>query len=508
VLGVSVAGFVSSSTPPTTAIPSRAIFASTGSDGKQHLYALDLNIANSGAGGPTPQQITNLSVPASQAICAAGQLQSTLTDPTTLAVVVYVVTPTAGSQPGTQGYCGPGGGTYQLAHYTDSASTAPVTLSLPGGTTNFSALVNDGNFSPLYTANGTLGGVTLYDDSDQTLLFYSGESFSSGSTVLSGISEPTGIFSRTVLYGADFIPLGNVLFDATNGGVAGANRVSLVGNGTEATDVVFFVGSVASAVADANNLYFIGTPNSSSTAAIYKEPLSFGEVAPQLSTALQGISGAVGTTLVWSNGSALIFESEFDNAGAPSYTLSSVPTGSTSSSATTIAGPISGALATAFMAAPAAGAASTDLLFLTTNSAGSSISYSSSVMSATGTVQLTQTNTVLGSFNTSSTELDGDVWEVSGITDTGGGYGGGTLKQLDVATLTATSLTTTGGTAYVVPSNNIATLDGFTGTTTAVGQLLPLPPSTAGSIGLVMDTASHLIAPVQFNNSNVVLLAP
>jgi hypothetical protein len=501
-------GFINGSTPPTTETPSRAIFASTGPDGNQHLYALDLTIADSGPSGPTPQQITNLSVPSSQAICQAGQLQSTLTDPTTLAVVVYVVTPAAGSQPGTTGYCGPGGGTYELAHYTDTASTSPVTLTLPGGTSMYSALQNDGPFSTLYMSNGTLGGVTLWDASDETLLFYTGESFSSGVTVLSNVSAPIGIFSRTVLYGADFVPGLSELFDTTSAGSSQANHLSLQ-SGDSPYDSIFFVGTVASAVADDNNLYFIGTPNGSSTAAIYKEPLSFSSVAPVLSTAPQSISGAEQSILVWSNDSALIFENIFENSGAASYTLSSVPTDSSSSTATTIAGPISGDLTTAFMAAPNAGPASGNLLFLTTSSGStSSPSYSSSVLSATGAVQLTQSNTVLGSFNTLSTELSGSVWEVEGITDTNGAYGGGTIKQLDVATLSTTSLTTTGGSAYVVPSGDFVSLVGFTGTTTAVGSAIPFSSATAGSVGLIMDEASHLIATIEFNNSNVVPLTP
>src|SRR5271155_60136 len=42
VLGAAFQGFVSGSTPPTSATPATLIYAAKGSDGNQHLYGLDL----------------------------------------------------------------------------------------------------------------------------------------------------------------------------------------------------------------------------------------------------------------------------------------------------------------------------------------------------------------------------------------------------------------------------------------------------------------------------------
>ena len=55
-----------------------------------------------------------------------------------------------------------------------------------------------------------------------------------------------------------------------------------------------------------------------------------------------------------------------------------------------------------------------------------------------------------------SSHLTDSVWQVTGITDTNGGYGGGTANVVNVSTLTDTPFTTTGGGDYVFSA-------GFTG---------------------------------------------
>jgi hypothetical protein len=495
-LGLALNGFVNGSTLPTSETPAVMIYAAEGADGNTHLYGL--NLAYSSATPPVPTQITNLSVPASMNVCSAGQLENDVATPSSLAVVVYVVTPVSGATPGTEGYC-PAGGTYELAHYTDTPTTAPVVVNLPGGTANFSALINDGPFTGLYQNAGSLAGVALWDSADGNLNFYPGETFAGPSTVVANVTEPLAIFSRTVEYGVVWTGGDNYLFNGTTAGTTTAYRVNASGSA-----VGFFFGTVAGAVQDDNNLYFIGYPGSSTTPAIYKEPLSFSGVANLLSSALPAPSPSELSTLIWSNDSVLIFENATSGAGSSSYSLLSVPVATASTSATTIAGPITGNLASAFMASPSGTDTAADILFLSTiNESGGVTSFSSQVLTASGTVEQTTPNSVFGSFGTLTTELLGDVWEIQGITDTSGGYGGGTIEQLNVGSLAKTAITAAGGAAYTVPTGYGLSMTGFYGTSVAVAQLYSLNSITQHFAAGAIDVSHHVILPLTLANTNV-----
>jgi hypothetical protein len=50
---------------------------------------------------------------------------------------------------------------------------------------------------------------------------------------------------------------------------------------------------------------------------------------------------------------------------------------------------------------------------------------------------------------------------VEGITDTDGGWGGGTVSHVNVTTLVSTDFKTTGGAAYKMPANYPGFLEGF-----------------------------------------------
>jgi hypothetical protein len=143
-LGAAYQGFVSGSAPPTSVTPDLIMYAAVGSDGNTHVYGLNLTDAST---PPVPVQITNLSVPPSEHICYEGQVQSDLTTPSSLAVVMYVTAGVAGAQPGTVGYCGSNPGTFELAHYTDGPTVTPLTLNIPGASTLLSALENDIGFT-------------------------------------------------------------------------------------------------------------------------------------------------------------------------------------------------------------------------------------------------------------------------------------------------------------------------------------------------------------------------
>ena len=114
-------------TAPTSVTPALLIYSAKGADGNLHLYGLNLTNPTNSSTPPKPVQITNLSVKAPNVICAAGQSQSNLTS--TLSVVIHVATPKA-----TSSCASAPTGTYYLAAYTNSATTAPTVLKIPGGT--------------------------------------------------------------------------------------------------------------------------------------------------------------------------------------------------------------------------------------------------------------------------------------------------------------------------------------------------------------------------------------
>ena len=187
-LGAAFAGFLGGSTAPSSATPATLIYAARASDGNQHLYGVDLANPSASANAPKPAQITNLSIPSSKSVCAVGQIETDGSKPTTLEVIVYVATPEAGTQPGMLGYCaGVPGGTYYLAAYGQSSSTAPVVVDIPGGTSALSAITNDGNFTPLYLASGDLGGLIYWNSVTQEENLYTDANFTGASTLLKDV---------------------------------------------------------------------------------------------------------------------------------------------------------------------------------------------------------------------------------------------------------------------------------------------------------------------------------
>jgi hypothetical protein len=98
--------------------------------------------------------------------------------------------------------------------------------------------------------------------------------------------------------------------------------------------------------------------------------------------------------------------------------------------------------------------------------------------------------------------LSGSALQITGITDTAGGYGGGTFNAVNVGTLASTALTTTGGAAYTVPAGYVS---GFTqlSTTIGAGLLAPMGASSAVSDGGAYDLSKDLIVPISLTNTNV-----
>jgi len=474
------------------------MYAAVGSDGNTHVYGLNLTDAST---PPVPVQITNLSVPPSEHICYEGQVQSDLTTPSSLAVVMYVTAGVAGAQPGTVGYCGSNPGTFELAHYTDGPTVTPLTLNIPGASTLLSALENDIGFTPLYQTNGQLGGIVLWDASTGNYLFYSDATFTSSTTLLSNVSIGIPCVNTSAIGNGVFNGNSLLLSVSTASGTA-AYRITASGG----TPQQFFAGIAGSCVSDDKNLYFIGTPSGTATSAIYQEPLP--ATAPaQMLVSLPTASDTSGSNLIGSNGSILLFQNYSETLGSITSSVFSVPVGVPSKSATAVGGPIAGTLSTTFLASPTSSPAG-DLLFLTaTDVTSSGISYSSQVLTTGGTVEEVLPDAVFGAFGGFTTELNGNILEIHGITDTKGGYGGATVDLASVSTLDdPIPFTIPSGGDYLVPAGDLMGLEEFPGTGIGTGFLFSAANPTNPYTGVAVDVSKHVILPITLTNSSILAL--
>src|ERR1700677_3553610 len=499
---------VGGSTPPASATPATLIYAAKGSDGNQHLYGLDLADPSGSATAPKPVQITSLSVPASKTLCSGGQLQTKLTTPTTLAVVVYVATPEAGSKPGTDGYCtGVPDGKYYLATYGESDTTAPTVIDIPGGTSKFSALTNDGNFDPLNLNNGNLGGLLYWDSATQDENLYLDTNFTDAETLLHDIAgTPVACVEvPAVANGARNYLAGSALATAHTSG--GFKSYQFVPSGEI---FEFYDGQAAGCITDPDHLYFIGMRNGSTSSSLYEVSLtsitsSKTLLASFTSTASEGYS------LIGANGSVVVFQKySVSSAGAISTTVQTVPAGVASTKATSIGGPYSGALMTSFLS-PAGGGSITGLDWLLLTSRNETVSDSTAKVTYTsealepngsGTVMTRPPDTVFKQFGVFSTELDGTVLEITGITDTDGGFGGASLELLAIGVAKAPAkLTLSSGSSYKVPAGYEISVSGFYGTSVAAGGVFSLKGAPA--IAVALDVSKHVMVPFSFTNTNV-----
>jgi len=487
-------------TAPVSATPALMIYSAKGADGNQHLYGL--NLASSTL--PKPVQITSLSVPATKAICAAGQVQSNLTNPNTLSVVIRVATPEPGTQPGTVGYCAgtpAPNGTYYLAAYTASATSAPTVLNIPGGTTELSAIENDGAFIPLNLSSGPLGGILYWDSVTDAQTFYPTSMFTSPRVLLSGVKgTPLACIGAASGEALNYLG-GNYLASVNTAAGYRSYAFTPVGAADE-----FFAGQSTNCVTDATHLYFIGTASGKTTADIYEESLS--TLSAPL-TLLPGVtsSSAVQYSLIGSNTQVVVFYKSASAGLTTSATLETVPVGKASTNAKTIAS-YAGVLVAGFLAASPSKLAVDDLLFVSTRDeilegATPVVSYSSQVLSPAGASFLKPPgNTVFQSFGVLSNELEGSVLEITGITDTDGGYGGATLERLPVGSTATSAITLTGGVSYRVPANYVLRVAGFYGTSIAEGALVSVKPGGL-SQGVALNASKDVIVPISMAATNV-----
>jgi hypothetical protein len=238
-----------------------------------------------------------------------------------------------------------------------------------------------------------------------------------------------------------------------------------------------------------------GGGGASTTEYLLQEPLAGG-------TPTQIYSSSTSYNLLGANDSLVVFYTS--SAGTTSLFTTPVSASPAATSATTLgASPYTGtiSLGSSFMLPTTAGDSATSLVFLTViNTAASPTSYSSEVLSPSGSVEQSLTSNSAFLYFAAS-PLSGSVIQVQNI-GTSGGYGGGTFYNVKPANLTGsaagTAITTTGGAAYTVPANTLAGLVGLSSTIGA-GDL----EATGATSGLAYDLSQNLIVPVTLTNTNV-----
>jgi hypothetical protein len=469
--------------------PGTYMYAAVDSSNNLHVYGMNLTSTST----PTPTQIGTLSLPlaagaaVNTVICDSRQASTNLLTASTVFVVLHIA--------GTGG-CNTTGDVWEVVHYTDSSTTAPTVVAIKGT-----------GFTPLYNASGALTGLELFDSASGNLYLYANDSFTSPTTLVAGVTAASIVLnSEAVNGGASFA--GNVLFLSVTT-ASGNYLYRLPFGATTATKEYTATGTLTGiGVGDGTNVYFNDTVSgATSTTTLWAEPLSGGT-----NTELYTVSypATVSYDLLGANTSVLVFYSTTISGSSMSSTLLSVPVTTLSSSPTTIGGPYTGSIysSSSFLEPTTDGEPSTDLVFvnvvdISTGGSGTTFSYSSEVVSPAGTVMKALTSNSVFLYDAAS-YLSGSAVQVTGITDTAGGYGGGTLNAVNLGTLVSTALTTTGGAAYTLPAGFDP---GFVqiANTIGAGVLAPISGSGAATMGGAFDLSKDLIVPISMTNTNIAL---
>jgi hypothetical protein len=462
--------------------PQLMMYADTNSSGVTKIFGVTLAGTSS---LPTPVQISNLAVPSGQQVCTIGFSSLTdLTQPTTLFVVIEV---------GTATQCAAGTGAFEVVHYTDSATTAPVVVSI--NTTEIQAVYQ----------NGKLVGLLLVDSATSSFNLYADDTFTSPTQKITSVSSAN--YVAGVLDEATLSTTGLFFSVTTTGAV---NELYRIDGATFAATLIqnLAAGSIGNATEDDSNLYYIVlTPGTSSTITATFNQVALGGGTPKLLYTAPSYSETTAVTsyqLIGSNDSVLVFEynSEPFTGGIEDptkavATIYTVPVGTTTTTPTTLANyPVGNQVLFAFLSTPVGGGLSSSVVFATVRNATGTITaptikYSAVSMSPNGgTAPPPIANSAYSPLAIISTRLTDNVWQVTGITDTDGGYGGGTANSVNVSNLTDTPFTTTGGGNYVFSAGFIGDFFAISSNNIAVGFLNNSPAVIQGTATLQEDGAA------------------
>jgi hypothetical protein len=462
----------------TTYTPDLMMYAAVGSDGNTHVYGL--NLSNT-AKVPVPTQISSLSLPATKQICSSNQAETDLATPTSLFVVLEIAA---------AGKCNLGGGTFEVVAYQDSATKAPTVAS-----------ITSNQFDSLYSG-GILDGMVLFDPATKTLNLYKETDFVGPTVLVSEVADVLPIVTASVNNGTEFGSSEVFTSVITASGTEEQYLIDSAGTATK-----FHTGLIGSSAVDNKNFYFADV-TSSTTTKIYQEPLSGG--TPKLL-----YSGPSSTTsayqLFGTNDSVLAFQLyKLTSITDTTATLYTVPIGETSTTPTKI-GTYHG-IVNAFLASPSASDPAGSILFVTVMkvtaaSDSTTTTYTGFAIPPSDPTKQTEVkNAVYESFGILTSELSGSVWQVEGITDTDGGWGGGTVNHVNVTTLAGTEFKTTGGVVYKMPASYLGFLEGFLSDNIAAGALLHEQSASfpkSATFGVAADLSEDFLLPIKLANTNV-----
>jgi hypothetical protein len=333
--------------------------------------------------------------------------------------------------------------------------------------------------------NGNLTGLLVFNSATSSLDLYADDTFTSPTQLITGLSNTN--YVSGVLDEATLSTSGIFESATTTGGSTSLYRID--GSTLVATSIQnIATGSIGNVAQDDNNLYYIVlTPGTGSTTTdtFYQVALTGGTpkllyTAPTITNNGTAVSGY---QLVGSNDSVLVFEYYSDpltggiqDPTKATATLYTVPVGVTTTTPTTLhTYPAGNTLVEVFLAAPTGSGPTGNVLFATVRNAtgvitAPTIAYSAvSIPLNGGTAPAPIANSVYSPLAIITAQLSYTVWQVTGITDTDGGYGGGTAKTVNVSTLAETPFTTTGGGDYVFGAGFSGGLEALSSNNVAVG---------------------------------------
>jgi hypothetical protein len=466
-------GFTLNGSAISTYFPSKLIYAATGSDSKVHIYGVDLS---NSAVTPTALQVGSLALTSLASICDYGSAQTSQVDPASLFVVLHVAGATG---------CGMSDDTYQVVHYADAPTAAPTV-----------AHISTTSFNPLYNASGALAGLMLLDSPGQQVLFYPDATFTNSRTLASGATNMQLLYDRSGSSSLAFVD-GVMFFSVTQNSFDAIYRLDVNGNVILVVRGLF--GVDAGAVADDSSLFFIDTKNgTTSTLNMYQMDLGGSGGALPLYTATA--DSATTYRLIGSNGSVLVFYST-TRGTSTSSTIMSVPKGTQTPTASTLAAAIDGSM-WAFMDAPSFDDPPNEKIFVNvtkTSTAGSSstVVRTSEVLSPSGTVLEAPLANSLYLYRISA--LADSVGQIKGITDTDGNYGGSSVYSVKISDFTASVFNSTAGTPFVVPTSQVLGLAAIAST----GGEAVVQSASAHATAAAFDTSKLLIVPISIANTDI-----
>jgi hypothetical protein len=497
---LSVGSQVSVKSGVVTYSPQVLMYADTLSTGITKIFGLTL-VGTSTV--PSPVQIGNLAVPKGQQICQiVSSSETDVTQPTTLFVVVQV---------GTSTQCVSDTGTFEVIHYLDSSTTAPVVVNI--NTTEFNAVFQ----------NGKLSALLQFDSTTNSLDSYADNTFTSPTQEITGLSNTnylSGVLNETTLGTSE------VFYSVTTTAAATElYRIDGASLGATLIQNVMTSGISGNVIQDDNNLNYVVTTTGagSTTDTLYQVALTGG--TPKLlytTPSFSNTTAVTGYQLVGSNDSVLAFQFFSDpltngiqDPTKAIATLYSVPVGTTTTTPTTLANyPAGNTLVETFLAAPSGSGLSGNVLFATVRNATGSASAPTIAYSAAsiplngGAAPPPIANSTYLPLPFISLQVTNNVWQATGITDNDGGFGGGTANLVNVSNLTDTPFTTTGGGNYVFPAGFSGALQAISSNSIAIGIFNNSAAVIAGKAtlqvtGTAADLTSDFLYPIILQNTLV-----